>query len=266
MCCFPENVDRFSGFAARYDECRPAPPAAFADVLTRYAKVDRPALVVDLGCGTGLSTRLWAGRADRVVGIEPNDEMRAVARSRTDAPEITYRAGHGAETGQADAGADIVTVSQALHWMEPRSTLAEAARILRPGGVFAAIDCDWPPTIAPEVDTAYRVRMRQAREYAEARGWVDFRNAWHKHEHLARIQASGHFRHARELLLHGVETGSVERLIGLATTETSVAVALSHGVSERELGLVQLGETARRIMGADEQLWYVSFRVRVGVV
>ena len=34
---------------------------------------------------------------------------------------------------------------QALHWMEPAPTFGEVARLLRPGGVFAALDCDWPP-------------------------------------------------------------------------------------------------------------------------
>ena len=49
----------------------------------------------------------------------------------------------GAST-HAHASADIVTCSQSFHWMEPEPTLAEIARILRPGGVFAAYDYDWP--------------------------------------------------------------------------------------------------------------------------
>ena len=58
------------GFAARYDRYRPRPPLALLDVLCRYARVERPALVVDLGCGTGLSTRAWSGVAERAVGVE----------------------------------------------------------------------------------------------------------------------------------------------------------------------------------------------------
>jgi predicted TPR repeat methyltransferase len=67
------------GFAARYDRFRPRPPQVLLDVLCRYARVERPVLVVDLGCGTGLSTRAWSGVAEHVVGIEPNPAMLAVA-------------------------------------------------------------------------------------------------------------------------------------------------------------------------------------------
>jgi trans-aconitate methyltransferase len=57
-----------AGFAERYDESRPGTPAALADLLCRYARTERPRLVVDLGCGTGHSTTIWPARADRVIG------------------------------------------------------------------------------------------------------------------------------------------------------------------------------------------------------
>ena len=56
------------------------------------AGVERPALVVDLGSGTGLSTRFWAEHADAVVGVEPTPEMREVAVAATDGPDVSYRA------------------------------------------------------------------------------------------------------------------------------------------------------------------------------
>src|ERR1035437_4594814 len=66
------GVERFLGFAPVYDRFRPQPPEVAVDVLCQIAQVERPGLVVDLGCGTGLSTRIWAGRAERVIGIEPS--------------------------------------------------------------------------------------------------------------------------------------------------------------------------------------------------
>jgi trans-aconitate methyltransferase len=66
-------------FGAEYDAVRPRPPAVLVDVLCRYARVDRPRLVVDLGCGTGLSTAGWAARAARVVGVEPAPGMLSTA-------------------------------------------------------------------------------------------------------------------------------------------------------------------------------------------
>ena len=54
------NLERFTGLAAVYDAFRPAPPAVLVKVLTLLAKCERARLVVDIGCGTGLSTRLGA--------------------------------------------------------------------------------------------------------------------------------------------------------------------------------------------------------------
>lgn len=51
------------GFAERYDRCRPRPPVALPELLPPLAGVRRPHLVVDIGSGTGLSTRIWAGHA-----------------------------------------------------------------------------------------------------------------------------------------------------------------------------------------------------------
>ena len=99
--------------------------------MTRYAGVERPALVVDLGSGTGFSAEVWADRAQRVVGVEPNPAMREVAAARAPA-NVSYVGTHAAETGIDSGAADVVTASQSFHWMAPGPTLAEVARILRP--------------------------------------------------------------------------------------------------------------------------------------
>ena len=54
------NAERFTGFADLYDTVRPTPPLALAEVLRSYAGGAPVRQVVDLGSGTGLSTR-WAG-------------------------------------------------------------------------------------------------------------------------------------------------------------------------------------------------------------
>ncbi len=100
---------------------------------------------MDVASGTGLSTRAWIGKARRIVGVEPNDDMRHQAERATSAPEVEYRAGRAEATGLPDGCADLVCCVQALHWLEPAATFAEAHRVLRSGGAFAALDCDWPP-------------------------------------------------------------------------------------------------------------------------
>ncbi|MBC8077103.1 MAG: class I SAM-dependent methyltransferase, partial [Chloroflexales bacterium] len=156
------NVERFEGFAGQYNAVRPRPPLVLLDILAQLAGTSRPALVVDLGSGTGLSTAVWSGRADEVVGVEPGADMRRQAEERAPAG-VRYVAGYSHAIGLADGSADIVTASQALHWMEPAPTFAAIGRVLRPGGVFAAYDVDWPPTCGWQAESAYSAFMERAR-------------------------------------------------------------------------------------------------------
>ena len=259
------------GFAAHYDAYRPQPPPALADFLAQFAGDAQPRLVVDLGSGTGLSTRLWAGRAQEVVGVEPNPAMRREAEARTAAlglgATVRYREGHAAGTGLPDGAADLVTCAQAFHWMEPTGTLAEVARILRPGGVFAVYDYDLPPAVHWEVDRAWAACFERALAWARAAaqaggGGGAFRP---KEEHLARLQASGHFRYTREVLFHAVEAGDAERAIGLALSTGRVEQSRAGGASPEELGLPALRAVADGILGRERQPWHIGYRIRLAV-
>src|SRR5262249_27493451 len=150
-----------------------------------------------------------AGWAEAVIGVEPSADMRGQAEARSaampDGANVRYQAGYANATGLPDGCADIVTCSQSLHWMEPESTFAEVARILRPGGVFAAYDCDWPPTFHWQVEQAYSTCQAQAHAAEQAHGLSREVRSWEKSGHLERIRASGRFRFAKEILLHHVE-------------------------------------------------------------
>jgi SAM-dependent methyltransferase len=250
------------GFAGGYDRFRPRPPKALLDVLCRYARVERPHLVVDLGCGTGLSTRAWSGRGDRIVGVEPNPAMLAAVQS---APGVEYRQAYAHDTGLPDSGADLVTASQSLHWMEPDPTFAEAARILRPGGVFAAYDYDWPPLVDPEVDEAFVAYRTRRADLRAKRGIQRGADRWAKHEHLERMRASGHFRQCREVVLHSLEDGNAERVVGFAYS-LGLPAAAPDDELEHELRVAELDETARRVLGDRTVPFAFGYRVRLGVV
>jgi ubiquinone/menaquinone biosynthesis C-methylase UbiE len=262
---FSANIERFSGFAGQYDDYRPQPPTVIVDILTQLAQTMRPRLVVDLGCGTGLSTRLWADRADEVVGVDPSNDMRREAEQRTQAANVRYQAGLSTETNLAEGCADIVTCSQSLHWMEPEGTFAEVARILRPGGVFAAYDCDWPPTVGWKAEAAYMEVMRRATAIDQERSYSPGLKSWRKDQHLERMQASGHFRYVKEITLHHVELGNAERLVGLAMSQGHVATLLKNGLSEAEIGLDKLRDVATQTLGEEMSTWYFSYRVRLGI-
>lgn len=261
------NLDRFSGFADRYDTYRPHPPDVIADILTQLAGVDRPRLVVDLGSGTGLSTEMWVGRAEGITGIEPNADMRGQATQRLGkTPGIRFQAGLSSATGLPNAIADIVTCSQSLHWMEPAATFREVARILRPGGVFAAYDCDWPPTITPEAEDAFRRFMANAQALAGRDGLEAEVTKWDKDQHLARMDASGQFRWPKDLAVHHIEEGDAGRLVGIALSQGTVSTLFRAGLSEEEVGVDTYRREAEAALPNGPIPWYWTYRIRVGIV
>lgn len=264
---FNANIRRFTGFADVYDAYRPSPPAALADILCGLAGIERPDLVVDLGSGTGSSTRYWAGRAELVVGVEPSTDMRRQAKAATDFPNVTFREGYSHATGLPDSAADIVTCSQSLHWMLPEPTFAEVSRMLRTGGVFAAADYDWPPlTPRWEAQAAYHRFMDGIRDLEQRNPVLDGLVNFEKAGHLARMQAGGRFRFTREFMLHHVDEGSAERLVGLALSLGSVQSLLKLGLTSTEIGVDRLRQELDSIMGATVERWYWTSRVRVGII
>jgi SAM-dependent methyltransferase len=264
---FSRNLDRFTGFAELYDRVRAAPPAVLAAVAAQYSGAARPALVVDLGSGTGLSTRYWGGHAERVIGIEPTADMRRRAEAATTAKTVSYREGFSHRTGLAERSADVVGVMQALHWMEPAATFAEAARVLRPGGVLIACDYDWPPaTGAWEAEAAFAACIATSHQLERERGTGAGLKQWEKEGHLARMRASGSFRYVRELLIHHEDMGDADRLVGLLLSQGHVMGLLKRGATEAEIGIDALRASAARTLGGPPRRWRWSARVRLGVV
>jgi len=251
-----------AGFADRYDRYRPRPPAVLLELLARYARVERPALVVDLGCGTGLSTRAWSGLAERVIGVEPNPAMLEAVHM---APGVEYVQAYAQDTGLPEGAADIVTCSQSLHWMEPLPVFREAARLLRSGGVFAAYDYDWPPLVDPEVDLAYADYQERRRLLRARRGIQRGGDRWSKDGHLGRMRESGCFAWCREVVLHSLEDGDAERIGGFAR---SLGLPVADGddeALERELGIEELEAVARKVLGDRTVPFVFGYRVRLGV-
>jgi SAM-dependent methyltransferase len=128
---------RFSGLAELYAKCRPDYPAEAVEFILSRCELTPGARLVDVGCGTGISARLFARHGLAVIGIEPNAEMRRQAEAEplpAGVPVPSYREGTAEATGLPDGWADAVLAAQAFHWFEPPAALGEFQRILRPEG------------------------------------------------------------------------------------------------------------------------------------
>jgi len=240
-------------FVARYARARPRPPRDLIRLLVDLGRCARPRLVVDLGCGTGLSTGMWRGCASRVVGLDINPNMLRSARPRSG---LEYRLAPANDTGLPSGSADIVTCSQSFHWMKPRATVAEIARILRPGGVFAACDYALPPIIDPRVDPPFTRLLRWA-------GVLELPEE--KAGHRENLERGGRFRWVGSCWLHDRDLGDARRVTDLALSVAHVAARLPEGDRSRDPHFRALRRGAERALGPERRPFWWTFRVDLAV-
>ncbi|MEU0564484.1 class I SAM-dependent methyltransferase [Nonomuraea sp. NPDC005983] len=130
----------FDSVADAYDAARPSYPDELFTALSEVSGVlFEGATAVDVGAGTGILTRALQARGARVVAVDPGAEMLARLVSRLDEPAAAVAAlrGDGNALPLAGATADLVCYAQSWHWLDPAESIAEARRVLRPGGAIA---------------------------------------------------------------------------------------------------------------------------------
>jgi SAM-dependent methyltransferase len=205
------RASSFGDDAERYDRVRPQYPVELIDTLM----ADRPATVLDVGCGTGIAARLFMARGCDVLGLEPDPRMAAVARRSG----VTVEPGSIEDWDAGDRRFDLLTAGQAWHWVEPDRGAAKAAAVLRPG---ARIGLFWnqarpDPSVRPALDAAY---ARHAPELAQASVLMGQRDA-SLYESIAQaLRLSGAFDDVSTQLFGHDVTYSRQEWVDLAASHS----------------------------------------------
>ena len=140
---FTRLYDPIMALTMRESTFRPRLLAAVSDGLGQGGRV------LDVGCGTGtFAIALAAARPDaQVAGVDGDPEALALARAKPGSTTITWSEGLATALPQPDASADAIVMSLLLHHLSPaakHTTLAEAARVLKPGGSLHVADWGRP--------------------------------------------------------------------------------------------------------------------------
>ena len=134
-----DNTQRFTGKVEAYERYRQRYPAAEVLALLRgWCGLQPEWVVADVGAGTGMLAEVFLENGNRVIAIEPNEEMR-VACERLSSPRLEVVNATAEATGLADASVEMVAAGRAFHWFDTERALAEFRRVLKRGGWVALV-------------------------------------------------------------------------------------------------------------------------------
>ena len=150
--------------------------------------------------------------------------------------------------------------------MEPESTLREVNCILKLGGVFATVDCDWPPVTKWQAEQAYMSAYNRVKQLES--DLPDVRDSfvrYPKKKHLANMIESGYFRYCREIVFANEEPCTAERLVGLLMSQGSLQTVLKLHPELLQDDLEKFRRTVRENLGSGEFTVSFCYRMRIAV-
>ncbi len=150
-----KSQEFFASTAGQWAEMRRELFGQRFDLHALLGLLDRKAVVGDLGAGTGQVAEALAPFVGKVIAVDNSEPMLEAARARLEnANNVDVRAGRLEALPLADAELDVAILGLVLHHMAaPDVVLAEAARVLRPGGRLLIVE------MHPHDHEEYRQRM-----------------------------------------------------------------------------------------------------------
>jgi SAM-dependent methyltransferase len=147
----------FGRDAARYDRARPGYPEA---LITRIIELSPGKHFLDVGCGTGLSSRPFQEAGCTVLGVEPDVRMADFARGRG----LDVEAAKFEDWDPAGRTFDAVISGTAWHWVDPLAGARKVADVLPPNGLLALFDNGFeiPEAVMTAQAEAYRLAVPDA--------------------------------------------------------------------------------------------------------
>jgi SAM-dependent methyltransferase len=128
----------FDDVAHRYDRARPSYPPALVDDVIALSGIPAGGRILEVGCGTGKATELFAPRGYRIDAVELGANLAEITRQKLAAyPGVAVHVGDF-ETWPVEASAyDLAISAQAFHWIDPAVGYPKQTHALKPGGSIA---------------------------------------------------------------------------------------------------------------------------------
>jgi ubiquinone/menaquinone biosynthesis C-methylase UbiE len=130
-----DSEERFSDRVENYILYRPQYPGEVYAFLQEKGLISPESIVADVGCGTGISSKLFLEKGHKVFGVEPNRPMLQAAENAFKGNDLFIPVPAPAEkTTLSDHSVDLVVCAQAFHWFDRENAKKEFKRILKEEG------------------------------------------------------------------------------------------------------------------------------------
>lgn len=161
-------TQRFTNRVENYLKYRPRYPRQIIPLLEKECGLTRDSLVADIGSGTGFLTELFLKNRNRVLGVEPNAEMRAAGeRLLAQYRNFTSLEATAENTTLAEGSVDFITAGQAFHWFDREKTRPEFARILKSDGWVVIVWNGYNPERTTLLKGYHEALLRYGTDYRD---------------------------------------------------------------------------------------------------
>jgi len=126
--------------AESYAKYRPQSAPEVAELAMAYLKQGKQEskdtfdFLVDIGCGNGQSTSMFAPYFSKILGIDPSENQIKYAQANNSDSKITYQVGAAEDIPVPDHSVDLIAAGEAIHWVEFEKFFEECKRVLKPDG------------------------------------------------------------------------------------------------------------------------------------
>jgi SAM-dependent methyltransferase len=210
----------FDKIAHAYDHYRPSYPAAMIDHIERAVKLGPQSRLLEIGCGPGKATILFAQRGYEILCIEPGSNLIDIAAENLRGYPVSFINCLFEDWQETPQAFDLVYSGQAFHWIPKDVGYEKAAAAIKPGG-YLALFWNRSPTqgdaLRREIDLAYQ---RCASELINEARQNPRELAKFEMEQAAEIQASGHFQDVAVLRFPWTQRYTTEEYLGLISTHS----------------------------------------------
>lgn len=210
----------FDKIAKAYDDYRPSYPAGMIEHIERTAQLGPRSRLLEIGCGPGKATILFAERGYEILCIEPGINLIDLAAEKLRGYAVSFVNCLFEDWQETPEAFDVVYSGQAFHWVPKEAGYDKAAAALKPGGYLALFWNRFPgrdDALRREIDLAYQ---RCAPELVEKAKQKPRELLKAEMDQAAEIQASGHFQDVAVLRFPWTQRYTTEQYLGLVSTHS----------------------------------------------